>query len=60
MTFVWAGGLLAESALRIPLVYLLPPDVTTGLSTGLLVGTLALLGIWSGWYGKRGERAASA
>jgi intracellular septation protein A len=60
MTLVWAGALLAESAVRVPLVYLLPIDVMTGLSTGLLLGTLGLLGLWSAWYGKRGELAASA
>jgi ABC-type transporter Mla subunit MlaD len=42
------------------LVYLLPVDVMTGLSTGLLLGTLGLLGVWSAWYGKRGEQAATA
>ncbi|GAA3618817.1 hypothetical protein GCM10022419_125420 [Nonomuraea rosea] len=60
MTLVWAAGLLAESAIRIPLVYLLPVDVMTGLSTGLLLGTLGLPGAWSAWYGKRGEQAATA
>ncbi|MFC5827702.1 VC0807 family protein [Nonomuraea insulae] len=60
MTFVWAGALLAESLVRIPLVYLLPIDVTTGLSTVLLLGTLGLAGAWSAWYGKRGELAATA
>ncbi|QFY07038.1 hypothetical protein GBF35_10395 [Nonomuraea phyllanthi] len=59
MTLVWAGALLAESAVRVPLVYLLPVDVMTGLSTGLLLGTLGLLAVWSGWYGRRGELAAA-
>lgn len=56
MTLTWAFALLAESAARIPLVYLLPVDVMAGLSTLLLVGTLVLLGMWSAWYGGRAER----
>jgi intracellular septation protein A len=60
MTLVWAGALLAESAVRVPLVYLLPVDVMAGLSTVLLLGTLGLLGFWSAWYGRRGELVASA
>ncbi|GAA3137744.1 VC0807 family protein [Streptosporangium carneum] len=59
MTLTWAVVLLAESAARIPLVYLLPVDVMAGLSSVLLIGTLALLGVWSAWYGGRGERMAS-
>ncbi|WP_203874783.1 VC0807 family protein [Planobispora takensis] len=58
MTLVWALVLLAESALRVPLVYLLPTDVMAGLSSLLLIGTIGLLALWSGWYGKRGEQAA--
>ncbi|MEV0148278.1 MULTISPECIES: VC0807 family protein [unclassified Nonomuraea] len=59
MTLTWAGALLAESAARIPLVYLLPVDVMAGLSSVMLVGTLVLLGVWSAWYGGRGERSAA-
>lgn len=58
MTLVWASGLLAESLARVPLVYLLPTDVMAGLSSLLLWGTIALLGVWGAWYGKRGELAA--
>ncbi|MEU8246781.1 VC0807 family protein [Nonomuraea sp. NPDC048916] len=57
MTLTWAAALLIESALRIPLVYLLPVDVMTGLSALLLIGTVLLIGVWSAWYGKRGELA---
>ncbi|GAA3236748.1 VC0807 family protein [Nonomuraea helvata] len=60
MTLTWAGALLAESAVRIPLIYLLPVDVMAGLSSALLIGTLALLAVWSAWYGRRGEQAATA
>ncbi|NUR93145.1 MAG: hypothetical protein HOY71_54495 [Nonomuraea sp.] len=59
MTLTWAGMLLAESAARIPLIYLLPVDVMAGLSSVLLVGTIALMAFWSAWYGRRGERAAT-
>jgi hypothetical protein len=60
MTLTWAAALLAESGVRIPLIYLLPLDVMAGLSPVLLVGTLALIALWSAWYGRRGERAATA
>lgn len=60
MTLVWGAVLLAESAARIPLVYLLPVDVMAGLSSLLLIATIALLGVWSAWYGGRGERLATA
>ncbi|MFS1303141.1 VC0807 family protein [Streptosporangium longisporum] len=60
MTLVWGVALLVESAARIPLVYLLPTDVMAGLSSVILVATIALLGLWSSWYGKRGEQAAGA
>ncbi|MEV0231739.1 VC0807 family protein [Nonomuraea sp. NPDC050786] len=60
MTLTWAGALLAESAIRIPLIYLLPVDVMAGLSSVLLIGTLVLLAAWSAWYGRRGEQAAAA
>ncbi|MDP9845069.1 VC0807 family protein [Streptosporangium lutulentum] len=58
MTVVWGVVLLAESAARIPLIYLLPADVMVGLSSILLIGTIGLLALWSSWYGKRGEQAA--
>lgn len=59
MTLVWAGALLAESVLRIPLVYLLPLDLMTDLSTAMLVGTLCLMAAWGAWSGRRGALAAS-
>jgi len=59
MTVAWGVGLLAESVIRLPLVYLLPVDVAAGLSPVLLIGTIALLSWWSAWYGRRGEQAAS-
>lgn len=60
MTIVWGLALLAESALRLVLVYLLPIDVMAGLSTLLLLTTIGLAGAWSAWYGKRGETARQA
>ncbi|GLW09147.1 hypothetical protein Misp01_42760 [Microtetraspora sp. NBRC 13810] len=59
MTLTWAAALLVESALRTVLVYRLPVDVMAGLSWVLLLGTVALLGVWSAWYGGRAERAAA-
>ncbi|MFG1684446.1 VC0807 family protein [Nonomuraea sp. NPDC049269] len=59
MTLTWAAAFLTESVIRIPLIYLLPVDVMAGLSTVLLLGTLALIAVWSAWYGKRGEAALS-
>ncbi|MEU7834326.1 MULTISPECIES: VC0807 family protein [unclassified Nonomuraea] len=59
MTLTWAAAFLAESAVRLPLIYLLPVDVMAGLSTALLLGTIALIAAWSAWYGKRGEAAVS-
>ncbi|MEV8633299.1 VC0807 family protein [Streptosporangium sp. NPDC051023] len=60
MTLTWAVALLAESSVRIPLVYLLPVDVMAGLSPMLLIGTLVLLGVWSARYGGRAERALTS
>ncbi|RKN43162.1 VC0807 family protein [Streptomyces hoynatensis] len=60
MTAVWAGALLAESLLRLPLVYLLPPDAAVPASSVLLVGCLLGTAAWSAWYGRRGERRAAA
>lgn len=60
MTLVAAGGLLAESLIRIPLIYLLSTDIMAALSQVLLWGTIALIGAWSAWYGQRGEKRARA
>jgi hypothetical protein len=57
LTLVWGAGLLAESIIRIPLVYSLPLDVMTGLSTVLQLATFALLVGWSLLYRRR--RAAA-
>lgn len=56
---VWGLGLLAESLLRVPIVYLLPLDVAVGASSALLVATIVGLMIWNARYAAR-ARAAGA
>ncbi|MFD1537863.1 VC0807 family protein [Nonomuraea guangzhouensis] len=53
LTLVWGVGLLAEAVIRIPLIYRLPLDVMTGLSTVLQLATFALLIGWSLLYRQR-------
>ncbi|MBB3052493.1 hypothetical protein FHS23_003527 [Prauserella isguenensis] len=53
MTAVWGVALLAESALRVPLVYLLPPDVMVAVSIALLLAVVAALSGWTAWYAER-------
>jgi hypothetical protein len=50
---VWGVGLLAEAVLRLPLVYLLPIEVSVGATEGLLIATFVLLGAWNVWYLRR-------
>ena len=50
---VWGTGLLAEAALRVPLVYLLPINVMVGVSTGMAVLTFVGLAVWTGRYTAR-------
>jgi hypothetical protein len=59
MSLVWGAGLLAEAIVRVPLIYLLPVDVTAALSTALQVGTVGLLIGWSLWYRRSRRRAAA-
>lgn len=47
---VWGAGLLAEAAVRAVLVYLLPVSVMVGLSTGMIVATVAGLAVWNARY----------
>ncbi|GAA1964529.1 VC0807 family protein [Amycolatopsis minnesotensis] len=56
LTFTWGWGLLAEATVRIPLVYLLPPDVMVGVSSALQVVAVAALVAWSVRYVKRRKR----
>jgi hypothetical protein len=56
ISLVWGVGLLTESVIRIPLIYLLPMDVMAGLSTLLQLAAIALLLAWTLWYRKARER----
>ncbi|MFI6595850.1 VC0807 family protein [Nonomuraea sp. NPDC050536] len=60
MTLTWAGALMAEVVARVVLTFVLSVDAMTGLSTVLQIVTLTLLGVWSAWYGRRGELAATS
>ena len=59
-TLGWGAGLLGESVLRVPLVYLLPIDVMVGLSTVLMITAMAALVVWNGVYLTRAARRAPA
>lgn len=48
--FGWGVGLLAESLLRIPLVWLLPIHWAVGLSTAWMITAMAVLTIWNIGY----------
>ncbi|GAB3003245.1 hypothetical protein GCM10023080_081210 [Streptomyces pseudoechinosporeus] len=50
MTAVWGLGMLLESILRVPLVYLLPADLMAGLSVVLLLVAIGALSAWTMWY----------
>ncbi len=47
---VWGVGLISEAALRVPLVYLLPPSVAVGASTAVAVLVIGGLAVWTGRY----------
>lgn len=53
MSVVWGTALLLEAAARVPLVYLLSPDVMAGLSVALLLVVIGLLSGWTAWYAGR-------
>lgn len=55
-TLGWGIGLLGESVVRVPLVYLLPVDVMVGLSTALMIAAMVLLVLWNGVYINRAAR----
>ncbi|MFT4217282.1 MAG: VC0807 family protein [Micropruina sp.] len=52
----WGLGMIGESLVRVPLVYLLPIDVMVGLSTALMIATMAALFLWNGIYIVRAAR----
>ena len=49
--------MLAEALVRVPLIYLLPISLMVGISALLLLGTLAVLILWTGWYVRRNQPA---
>lgn len=59
MTTVWAVVLLIESIIRIPVIYLLPPDAAVPVSYALLGAAITVNLAWAAWYGQRGERRAA-
>ena len=52
---VWGFGLLAEAAIRVPLVYLLPIDVMVGVSTAMMVAVFAGLIVWNARWVARAQ-----
>jgi hypothetical protein len=58
LTAGWGLGLLAEAAVRVPLVFALPADTMVGLSTLLQLAAVAGLLLWSVRY-VRHRRSAS-
>ena len=52
----WGAGLLGESAVRVPLIYLLPVDVMAGLSTVVMIVAMAGLAAWNAVYIIRAAR----
>lgn len=59
-TLGWGVGMLGESVMRVPLVYLTPVDVMVGLSTALMVAAMVMLAIWNGVYVTRAARRTPA
>lgn len=53
MTWVWGVGLVAESTLRILVVYTLPIEVAALLSQAMAAFAIILLVAWTQWYGRR-------
>ncbi len=60
MSSVWGVGLIVESLVRVPLIYLLPVSVMVGLSTAIMITAFALLGGWTAWYSARAQRRGAA
>jgi hypothetical protein len=59
-TLGWGVGMLGESLVRVPLVYLFPIDVMVGLSTVLMIGAMAGLVVWNAVYVRRAVRRTPA
>jgi hypothetical protein len=52
---VWGAGLLGEAAVRAVLVYLLPVSVMVGVSTAMIIATVAGLAAWNARYVRRAQ-----
>ncbi|RHY88026.1 hypothetical protein DYB37_010106 [Aphanomyces astaci] len=52
MCWVWGGGLLAEAAVRIVLIYVLEVHVMAYVSPVIMAITFTTLGVWNSWYVK--------
>jgi hypothetical protein len=52
----WGLGLVAEAALRVPLIYVLPLQIAVGLSTTLMIATMVGLAVWNAVYISRAAR----
>jgi hypothetical protein len=57
---VWGSVLLAESLVRVPLVYLLPVSVMVGIGEAMTVAAFAGLITWNIWYVRRVTARAEA
>ena len=57
---VWGTVLLAESLIRVPLVYLLPVSVMVGVGEAVSIAAFAGLITWNVWYVKRATARAAA
>jgi hypothetical protein len=54
---VWGAGLLAEAAIRVVLVYLLPIEVMVAVSAALMIVVFGSLILWTAWDLKRRQAA---
>lgn len=55
---VWGAGLVADALAGLPLILLLPVDVSAGALVALQIVALALLLGWTLWYRRRRTRSA--
>lgn len=56
----WGIGLVAEAALRIPLIYLLPLDIAVGVSTALMITAMVAIAVWNAVYITQAARRSPA
>lgn len=59
-TLVWAGGLIAASAVNCALVFLVPIQTFLLVSGPISYGAIALMTAWTFWYVPRAKKAADA